>query len=159
MKIAVFPGSFDPITTGHLDLVLRAVPLFDKIVVAVGINPNKRYLYPLETRIQWLNKVFEDQPTVEVDSYEKLTAKYCNRIGAEFILRGLRNAADFDFEKPISQMNFIIGKKVETVFMIAKPENSHISSSLVREIIKGGGNASPFIPQQIRKAVKAFKIS
>ncbi len=158
MKIAVFPGSFDPITTGHLDLVLRAVPLFDKIVVAVGINSQKKYLYPLEVRMKWLNLVFSDYPSIEVDSYEKLTAKFCDKIGAKFLLRGLRNASDFDYEKSISQMNYIIGNDLETVFLISKPENSHISSSLVREIIKGGGKASPFIPKKIVEEVMGYSL-
>ena len=146
MKVAVFPGSFDPITTGHVDLVRRALPLFDKVVVAVGVNSQKRYLYPLEQRMGWLRNVFADQPTVEIASFEGLTAHYCRRIGARYLIRGLRNASDFDYEKTISQLNDIVGEGLETVFLISRPEFSHISSTIVREIIKGGGEAGSFLP-------------
>lgn len=146
-KIAVFPGSFDPITTGHFDLVIRALPLFDKIVIAIGENSQKKYLYSLEQRRQWLEQVFESYPKVVVDSFEGLTAHYCSKIGARYLLRGLRNASDFDYEKTISQLNHIVGEGIETVFFISQPAYSHISSTVVREIIKGGGDASPFLPE------------
>ncbi len=150
MKIAVFPGSFDPITSGHVDLVKRSIPLFDKIIVAIGINPQKKYLFPLEQRTAWLEKVFEDDPSVVVDSYEGLTAHYCIKVGAQYMLRGLRNASDFDYEKTISQLNTIVGDGIETIFLISRPEYSHISSTIVREIIKGKGDASPFLPEEIK---------
>ena len=146
---AVFPGSFDPITTGHVDLVRRAVPLFDNIVVAVGINSQKRYLFELEQRIKMLENVFAHEPKVSVDSFEGLTAHYCQKIGARYLLRGLRNASDFDYEKTISQLNGIVGDGLETIFLISAPEFSHISSTIVREIIKGGGDASPFLPPAV----------
>ncbi|GAB4498524.1 MAG: pantetheine-phosphate adenylyltransferase [Saprospiraceae bacterium] len=150
MKIAVFPGSFDPITIGHVDLVKRALPLFDKIVVAVGVNSIKKYLFPLDQRLDWLRQVFAAYPTVEVDYFENLTADYCKRIGARYLLRGLRNASDFDYEKTISQLNHIIGDGIETVFLISQPEFSHISSTIVREIIVGGADATPFLPKEIK---------
>jgi len=149
MKTAVFPGSFDPITAGHVDLVQRAVPLFDKIVVAVGVNSQKKYLFPLEERLEFLRKVFADEPRVEIGSFEGLTAHYCQSIGAEYLLRGLRNASDFDYEKTISQLNGIVGEGLETIFLISAPAYSHISSTIVREIIKGGGDASPFLPEGV----------
>lgn len=149
MKIAVFPGSFDPITIGHETLVRRAMPLFDKIIVAIGINSTKKGLFPIETRTRWLRAVFADYPQVEVDTFEKLTAHYCRRVGARYLLRGLRNASDFDYEKTISQLNHIVGDGIETVFLIAQPEESHISSTIVREIITGGGDASPFLPKAV----------
>jgi pantetheine-phosphate adenylyltransferase len=149
MRIAVFPGSFDPITTGHVDLVRRAAPLFDKIVVAIGVNTQKQYLFPLEQRLEWLRKVFQHDPGVEVDFFEHLTAHYCRRIGARYLLRGLRNASDFDYEKTISQLNHIVGDGLETIFLISHPGLSHISSTIVREIIKGGGDARPFLPEEI----------
>jgi pantetheine-phosphate adenylyltransferase len=149
MKIAVFPGSFDPITVGHVDLVRRALPLFDQIIVAVGVNSTKKYLFPLEQRLEWLSTVFANEPTVKVDQFQNLTAHYCKRIGARYLLRGLRNASDFDYEKTISQLNHIVGDGIETVFLIAQPEYSHISSTIVREIIIGGADASPFIPPGI----------
>jgi len=150
MKIAVFPGSFDPITVGHVDLVKRALPLFDKIVVAVGVNSIKKYLFPLDQRLEWLRQVFAEYPNVEVDYFENLTADYCKRIGARYLLRGLRNSSDFDYEKTISQLNHIIGDGIETVFLISQPEFSHISSTIVREIIVGGADASPFLPKEIK---------
>lgn len=149
MKIAVFPGSFDPITVGHVDLVRRALPLFDRIIVAVGINSTKKYLFPLEQRMEWLRQVFAKYPQVSVDSFENLTAHYCQRIGARYLLRGLRNASDFDYEKTISQLNHIVGDGIETVFLISQPEFSHISSTIVREIIVGGADATPFIPAEV----------
>lgn len=149
-KVAVFPGSFDPITTGHVELVRRAVPLFDKIVVAVGINSQKKYLFTLEQRMEWLKAVFADEPKIEVDSFEGLTAHFCTRIGSRYLLRGLRNASDFDYEKTISQLNDIVGDGLETVFLISQPAYSHISSTIVREIIKGGGDASPFLPEGVK---------
>lgn len=155
MKIAVFPGSFDPITVGHVALVERALPLFDKVVVAVGINSQKKYLFTLEQRMQWLRDVFAKYPQVEVDSFENLTAHYCKKIGAKYLLRGLRNASDFDYEKTISQLNHIVGDGIETVFLISAPEYSHISSTIVRELIIGGGNVKPFIPKELK--IKALK--
>lgn len=152
-KIAVFPGSFDPITTGHVDLVMRALPLFDKIIVAVGVNTQKKYLFPLDDRLMWLEKVFSGVDQVEVGHFENLTADYCNKIGAKYLLRGLRNSSDFDYEKTISQLNNIIGGGLETIFLISQPEFSHISSTIVREIIKGGGDASPFLPPQLHSEV------
>ncbi len=148
-KIAVFPGSFDPITIGHVDLVRRALPLFEKIIVAVGVNSQKRYLFDLEQRAAWLEAVFADEPRVEVARFEGLTAHYCRKIGAHYLLRGLRNASDFDYEKTISQLNNIVGEGLETLFLISQPGYSHISSTIVREIIKGGGDASPFLPKEV----------
>ena len=148
-KVAVFPGSFDPITVGHLALVKRALPLFDKIIVAIGENSQKKYLFSLDQRIAWLKAVFADEPKVEVDFFENLTAHYCQKIGAKYLLRGLRNASDFDYEKTISQMNAIVGNGIETIFLISEPEHSHISSTIVREVIKWGGDASAFVPTAI----------
>lgn len=145
-KIAVFPGSFDPITTGHFDIVQRAMPLFDKIVIAIGVNSQKNSLFTLEQRMAWLEAVFANYPKVEVATFDGLTAHYCNKIGADYLIRGLRNASDFDYEKTISQLNNIVGQGIETVFWISQPAYSHISSTIVREIIKGGGDARPFLP-------------
>jgi len=155
MKIAVFPGSFDPITVGHVNLVERALPLFDKIVVAVGINSSKKYLFSLEQRIEWLKLVFRGHEKVEVDHFQHLTAHFCQKIGARYLLRGLRNASDFDYEKTISQVNHIVGEGIETVFLISQPEYSHISSTIVREVIIGGADATPFLPAEIR--IEQFK--
>lgn len=149
-KIAVFPGSFDPITTGHLELVNRALPLFDEIVVAIGQNSKKNYLFSLEQRLEWLEEVFKNEPKVKVAHFEGLTVKFCQEINANFMLRGLRNASDFDYEKTISQLNATIGDGLETVFLISSPLYSHVSSTIVREIIRAGGDASQFLPIEIQ---------
>lgn len=149
-KIIVFPGSFDPITTGHVDLVRRALPLFDKVIIAIGINSQKQTLFSLEERKTWIENVFRDDDSVSVDVFEGLTVHFCQKVDAHYLLRGLRNASDFDYEKTISQLNQIVGENIETLFFISKPEFSHISSTIVREIIKGGGNAKPFLPEGVQ---------
>ena len=151
MNVAVFPGSFDPITLGHIDLVRRAVPLFSRIIVAVGVNNQKSTLFPLEKRLSWLREIFKDDKKVEVAYFEGLTVRFCEERNAHYLIRGLRNASDFDYEKTISQLNTIIGKDIETIFLISQPEFSHISSTIVREIIKGKGNVSPFVPEVITR--------
>lgn len=147
---AVFPGSFDPITTGHVDLVRRALPLFDEIIIAIGINSQKQTLFDVVQRKSWIEKVFIDEPKVSVDTFEGLTVHYCKKVNAHYLIRGLRNASDFDYEKTISQLNHIVGDRVETVFLISRPEFSHISSTIVREIIKGKGNAASFLPPGVQ---------
>jgi len=152
-RIIVFPGSFDPITTGHIDLVKRICPLFDKVFVAIGVNTGKTSLFDLETRKLWLLREFSSYPNVMVDDFEGLTVKYCSKVSAHYLLRGLRNASDFDYEKTISQLNSIIGEDLETIFLISKPEFSHISSTIVREIIKGGGDVKNFVPTEIASEI------
>lgn len=149
MNIAVFPGSFDPITLGHVDLVKRSIPIFDKIYVAVGVNSQKKTLFSLERRLDWLNQVFKNDDSVYVGSFEGLTVNYCQEVGAKYLIRGLRNASDFDYEKTISQLNQIIGDNIETIFLISQPQYSHISSTIVREIIKGKGDITAFVPEYI----------
>ena len=149
-NIAIFPGSFDPITMGHLDIVHRALPLFDKIIMAVGVNSVKKTLFSLEQRKLWLEDVFKNEPKVVVDHFEGLTVHYAKTVDANFLIRGLRNGSDFDYEKTISQLNNIIGEELDTVFFIAQPKYSHISSTIVREIIKGKGATDAFLPPQIK---------
>jgi pantetheine-phosphate adenylyltransferase len=148
-KIAVFPGSFDPITIGHVDLIKRALPLFDKMIIAIGSNSQKKALFSLDQRMEWLKDVFQDEPKVSVDYYSGLTAHYCEKIGAHYMVRGLRYASDFDYEKTISQLNHIVGHGLETIFLISRPAYSHISSTIVREIIIGKGDATPFLPEEV----------
>ncbi|BDS10375.1 pantetheine-phosphate adenylyltransferase [Aureispira anguillae] len=149
MRIAVFAGSFDPVTKGHVDIVKRAIPLFDKIIVAMGINSAKRYFFETEQRIAFLEAAYEQEPKVEIDTYEQLTAFYCKEKGANFLLRGLRNSTDFNYENTIANLNSTIGENLETVFLMADPQYSCYSSTVVREIIKGGGDASIFLPARV----------
>jgi len=153
-KIVVFPGSFDPITLGHVDLVHRAIPLFDEIIVAVGMNSQKKYLFSLEERLAWLEEVFKNDKKVKVDHFTGLTVNFCKEKNARYLLRGLRNASDFDYEKTISQLNNIMGDDLETVFLISQPAFSHISSTIVREIIKGKGDISAFVPDVLHDYLK-----
>lgn len=148
-KIAVFPGSFDPITLGHMDVLLRSTKLFDEIYVAIGVNSQKAVLYPLERRLSWIKKICEPYPNIHVDYYEGLTAYYCKTIGAQYLLRGVRNSTDYEYEKTISQINQKLVSGLETVFIIAKPELSYISSTIVRELILGKADLKPFVPELI----------
>ena len=125
------------------------MPLFDKIIVAVGTNSTKSSLFPLEERLGWLKIVFKDYPKISIDHFEGLTAHYCIKVHANFLIRGLRNSSDFDYEKTISQVNQIISEGIETVFLISNPQYSHISSTIVREVIKGNGNVEPFLPKGV----------
>jgi pantetheine-phosphate adenylyltransferase len=148
-KTALFPGSFDPITRGHESIILRALPLFEKIVIAVGINTEKNSFFPIEKRMAWLNKVFESYPNIEVVSYEGLTIELCKKMGVNYILRGLRTSADFEFERSIGQMNKKMYPELETIFLLTVPEHTALSSSIVRDIIRNGGDASQFVPRQV----------
>jgi len=148
-KIAVFPGSFDPITIGHEAIVKSALSMFDEIIIAVGANALKKSFYSVETRKKMINKVFQDELRVKVDHYEGLTVDYCKKNGADFILRGLRTAADFEFERAIAQVNKVMAPDIESVFILTVPEHSHINSTIVRDIIRSGGNASRFVPASL----------
>ena len=149
-RIAVFPGSFDPITKGHEDLIRRALPLFDKVIVAIGVNAEKKYMFSLEKRINWIKKTFASETNLEVGNYEGLTVDYCRKIGAQYIIRGLRNPNDFEFEKSIAQMNREIAPEIETVSLVTDPRYSSYSSSIVRDILRNHGDVSKFIPNSIQ---------
>ena len=148
MKIAVFPGSFDPITNGHVDIIKRAIPLFDKIVIAIGINADKKYMFDIEKRRKFIIDTFKDHPKIEITTYTGLTVDFCKKINAEFILRGLRNPADFEFEKAIAQTNRKLSG-IETVFLLTSAETSFISSSIVRDIIRNNGDVSVLVPPTV----------
>jgi pantetheine-phosphate adenylyltransferase len=148
-KIAVFPGSFDPFTIGHEAIIRRAISLFDEIIIAVGANALKKNFYSLATRKEMITRVFENEPRVRVDHYEGLTVDYCKKNGAGYLLRGLRTAADFEFERAIGQVNNSMAPGIESVFLLTAPEHSFINSTIVRDIIKSGGDASKFVPASI----------
>ena len=149
MKTAVFPGSFDPITLGHYDIIKRGVKLFDKIIIAIGVNAEKKYMFPLEERKRFIEEAFKDQPKVEVITYEGLTIDLCHKVGAQFILRGLRNPADFEFEKAIAHTNRELSR-IETVFLLTAAKTSYISSSIVRDVIRNGGDYTILVPQSVK---------
>jgi pantetheine-phosphate adenylyltransferase len=148
-RVAVFPGSFDPFTIGHEAIIRRAINLFDEIIVAVGVNALKKNYYSLETRKEMINKVFENEPRVTVDHYEGLTVDFCRKNGAGYLLRGLRTSADFEFERAIGQVNKAMAPGIESVFLLTVPEHSFINSTIVRDIIMNGGDASRFVPAAI----------
>jgi pantetheine-phosphate adenylyltransferase len=148
-KIAVFPGSFDPFTIGHEAIIRRALDLFDEIIIAVGANALKKNYYSLETRKEMISKIFENDPKVVVDHYEGLTVEYCKRKGASYLLRGLRTSADFEFERAIGQVNKSMAPGIESVFLLTAPDHSFINSTIVRDIIRHGGDASQFVPSVI----------
>lgn len=148
-KKAVFPGSFAPFTKGHHSVVLRALPLFDEIVIAVGTNSQKNEYFSLEERTTWIEQVFANNNKVSVHKYEGLTIDFCERINANYILRGLRNSHDFKYEKGIAQMNRSMKNNIDTIFIITEPEVSHISSTLVRDVVKNGGDVSQFVPEEM----------
>jgi pantetheine-phosphate adenylyltransferase len=148
-KTAVFPGSFDPFTLGHEGIVRRALGIFDNIIIAVGANALKKSYYSLDTRKEMIRKVFRDEPRITVDHYEGLTVDYCKKHGAHYILRGLRTAADFEFERAIGQVNRALDSGIESVFLLTTPEHTPINSTIVRDIIRSGGDASKFVPAAI----------
>ncbi|WP_178989394.1 pantetheine-phosphate adenylyltransferase [Winogradskyella schleiferi] len=149
MKRALFPGSFDPITNGHYDIIKRGIKLFDEVVVAIGINAEKKYMFPLDERKAFIKKSFENEPKVKVVTYEGLTIDFCDKIDAQFILRGLRNPADFEFEKAIAHTNRKLSK-IETVFLLTAAKTSFISSSIVRDVIRNHGDYTQLVPDSVR---------
>lgn len=148
-RVAVFPGSFDPITKGHEDIVNRALPLFDEIIVAVGVNATKKYTFSLEQRVQWIKETFAKSPQIRVETYEGLTVNFCTKQRATHIIRGLRSSADFQFEKGIAQMNRELADNIDTLFLVTTPELAAISSSIVRDIYRNGGDVRKFVPNAI----------
>lgn len=150
MRRAIFPGSFDPITLGHVDIINRALPLFDEIVIAIGVNSDKKYLFPLEKRIYFIKETYKNEPRITVETYTGLTMEFCQKINADFILRGLRNPADFEFEKAIAHTNRKLSK-IETVFLLTSATTSYISSSIVRDVYQFNGDISSLVPEIVSK--------
>ena len=149
MKRAVFPGSFDPITLGHLDIIERSIPLFDEIIIGVGTNSEKKYMFPLKKRMAFIEETFSQYNNISVSQYEGLTIEFCKKIQADFIIRGLRNPADFEFEKAIAHTNRKLSG-IETVFLLTAAKTSFISSSIVREIISNQGDYTQLVPYSVR---------
>lgn len=148
MKRAVFPGSFDPITLGHVEIIERGLELFDEIIIAIGLNSGKQYMWPLEERLKFIRQTFSNNPKVKVDFYEGLTVEFCKKQDAKFLLRGLRNSLDFSYEKSIAQTNELMGD-IDSVFIISTPGASHISSTIVRDIARHGGDFSALVPKAV----------
>lgn len=149
MKKAIFPGSFDPITLGHYDIIKRGVDLFDEVIVSIGVNSEKKYMFSLEERKKFIEDAFKNEPRVKVMTYEGLTVQFCKEINVPFILRGLRNPADFEFEKAIAHTNRKLSK-IETVFLLTAASTSYISSSIVRDVIKNNGDYTVLVPESVR---------
>ena len=148
-KIAIFPGSFSPFTLGHQYVVDRALPLFNKIIISIGVNAEKNEYFSIDEREEWIKSVYKNNPKVEIKRYEELTVDFCNKTGAKYILRGLRNSHDFRYEKNIAQTNKDLNAEIDTIFIIGPARLAHISSTIIRDIIKNGGDVSQFIPQEI----------
>ena len=150
MRRAIFPGSFDPLTLGHHDIIMRGITLFDEVIIAIGKNADKKYMFSLEQRIKFIEEAFKDVPSISVKSYEGLTVDFCKKVDANFILRGLRNPGDFEFEKAIAHTNRKLSE-IETVFLLTSSGKSYISSSIVRDVIRNGGDYTGLVPDSVRK--------
>ncbi len=148
MKVALFPGSFDPITKAHVDILRRSISLFDKVYVGIGLNSNKQPLMEANQRLEMLKAVFKSEPKIEVISYEGLTVNFCQKIGASYMIRGIRTVSDFEYEKAIAQMNHALIPNIESIFILSKPGYSSISSTIVRDILRYGGDVSQFVPAE-----------
>ena len=148
MRRAIFPGSFDPVTLGHCDIIKRGITLFDEIIIAIGINADKKYMFSLEERKSFIENAFKDEPKIKVMTYEGLTVDFCQKVDASFILRGLRNPGDFEFEKAIAHTNRKLSE-IETVFLLTSSGKSYISSSIVRDVIRNGGDYSGLVPNTV----------
>jgi pantetheine-phosphate adenylyltransferase len=153
MRICLFPGTFDPLTLGHVDIINRAIPLFDKIIVGIGLNTAKAPMFSPEQRLQWIKEIYKDEERVDGAVYEGLTINFCKKIGAIFILRGIRYVSDFEYEKTIADANRTMDKKIETIFLTGEPKYTSVASTIVRDIIKNGGDASPFLPEVVSKSL------
>ena len=153
MKRAVFPGSFDPLTKGHENILRRALPLFDEVIIGIGVNAAKQSMFPLERRLAWLEEVFADVPQVRAEAYEGLTADFCAKVGADWLLRGVRNGGDFEYERTIAQMTRQLQPHLETVILFTDPEFAPIHSTVVREILRNRGDVAAFVPEAITRSL------
>ena len=158
-RICLFPGTFDPVTLGHVDIINRAIPLFDKIIVAVGTNASKMPMFSAEQRMHWIEEIFKNEPVIQGAVYEGLTIDFCNRTGAKFILRGIRYVSDFEYEKTIADANRTMDPSIETIFLTGEPKYTSVASTIVRDILRNGGDASPFLPEAVIRSIRAAERS
>ncbi|MGZ3854526.1 MAG: pantetheine-phosphate adenylyltransferase [Flavisolibacter sp.] len=154
MRIALFPGTFDPVTFGHLDIIERALPLFDKLYIGIGLNSNKAPMFSDKQRKQWLQELFKDEPKIKVVVYEGLTVDCCRKVKANYVVRGIRYVNDFEYEKAIADMNRSLDENIETVFLTCLPKYTSVASTLVRDVIKNGGNVSQFVPDVVLRTIQ-----
>lgn len=152
-RICLFPGTFDPITLGHVDIVERSLNLFDKLYIGIGTNSNKTPMFSEQQRLEWIMEIFKDEPRIEGLVYDGLTVECCKKINATYILRGIRYVSDFEYEKVIADMNRSLDPRIETIFLTCMPQFTSVASTLVRDVIKNGGDATPFLPAVVRKSV------
>jgi len=155
-RICLFPGTFDPVTLGHVDIINRALPLFDKIYVGIGINASKSPMFTAEQRMQWVAEIYANEPRVESVMYEGLTVHYCQMIQAKFILRGIRYVSDFEYEKTIADANRTMDYNIETIFLTGEPKYTSVASTIVRDIIRNGGDATPFLPEIVARSIRSL---
>ena len=156
-RICLFPGTFDPVTLGHTDIINRALPLFDKLVIGIGRNTNKAPMFTEKQRLHWLREIYKDNPKVEAVVYDGLTVDCCKKVNAKFILRGIRYVNDFEYEKAIADMNRSIADHIETVFLTCLPQFTSVASTLVRDVLKNGGDVSQFLPEAVNRSIKKKK--
>ena len=154
MRICLFPGTFDPVTLGHVDIINRALPLFDRIIVGIGLNTSKEPMYSPEQRLTWIKEIYKDEERVECASYQGLTIDFCKKVGASFILRGIRYVSDFEYEKTIADANRTLDRSIETIFLTGEPKYTSVASTIVRDIIRNGGDASHFLPEIVYNSLK-----
>jgi pantetheine-phosphate adenylyltransferase len=154
MRICLFPGTFDPVTLGHIDIINRALPLFDEIYVGIGINSAKSPMFSPEQRMEWFKAIYRYEPRVKSVVYDGLTIHYCKKIGARFILRGIRYVSDFEYEKTIADANRTLDKNIETIFLTGEPKYTSVASTIVRDILRNGGDASPFLPDAVIQSIQ-----
>ncbi|MBB1287189.1 pantetheine-phosphate adenylyltransferase [Flavisolibacter sp. BT320] len=159
MRIGLFPGTFDPVTFGHIDIIDRALPLFDKLYIGVGINANKQPMFSADVRVQWINEIYQKETKVEAIMYEGLTVDCCKKIGATYIVRGIRYVNDFEYEKAIADMNRSLDDNIETVFLTCLPKYTSVASTLVRDVIRNGGDVSQFVPDVVLKSIHQMEES
>jgi len=153
-RICLFPGTFDPVTLGHVDIISRAVPLFDKIIVGIGKNFTKEPMFSAEQRLEWIREIFKGEPKVDGAIYEGLTVDFCKKVNANFILRGIRYVSDFEYEKTIADANRTLDKSIETIFLTGEPKYTSVASTIVRDIIRNGGDVSHFLPEIVFKSIR-----